>query len=206
MSEKLKILLVSQPSDQLNQYRKAIEEAGVMHDWIITLSDLKKHLLKTSYHGVLIDLSSRMQAGEDDKDWSAELESYFPCSAINWDAGNHLMRLVSPQWMKKGLAEFIEHISTTQPRSIRKEPRQDICLNLLVKDGEQKRRVNTVNVSPTGIYIWDNHWPEIGTELLMAVKEKPELKLKGKVVWTLAWGKASAPCGYGVELSEAVDW
>jgi hypothetical protein len=198
MPEHKCILLVSEPSEQLNHYRHFLEQQGVSHDWIIALSDLKKHLTKTKYQAVMIDLRSRMRSDANDKNWATELESYFMCTSVNWDDQSHKARLASAKWLKMSAEDFVAEAIQAPFRNIRIHERQNYCFNASVKIGEEIFKTNTIDFSLGGCFVWSVQPVNLGDKINLILHDKNEAKIQGSVAWIRPWGQENRPCGFGI--------
>lgn len=193
-------LLFSDPSDALNLYRAELHRLDVGHDWVISLHDIRTQLSRNAYHGVLIELPSRMRADELDRDFVQELEGYFPATNLQFNPAGEKIRCASPKWMGGSFEDFIRTNLELPARKIRNETRQSINLNVIVHDRDQERRVNTVDLSPSGCFIWDPVPMEPGMDVELVFDGFSDQVVRATVVWIRNWGQKRRPCGYSLRF------
>lgn len=196
-----KFLLFSLPSKTLDLYRKTLDQFKVEHDWVTSLHDIRQQLAQDSYHGLLLDLRSRIKANENDRDFCQELESYFPTTNLQFDARNQSIRCASPVWMNKTFEDFIQTNLEHPARRIRAEVRKTICLNALVMIDRQERRANTVDISSSGCFIWDTMEADPKKEIQLVFPNMSNKPIDGEVIWCRKWGQEQLPSGYSVKFS-----
>jgi len=195
-------LLFSGPSPSLEVYRKELSRLGAEHDWVTTLSDIREQLSQAAYQGVLIDLSSRIKAKSSDREFAQELESYFPTTNIRLHPDTKEVICISPNWTKITFEEFIDIHIKLPPRMIRQFPRKEICLNVLLIHKGRERKVNTVDFSASGCFIWDSGELNPGEQVRLIIRGQEDRPIDGSVIWCRHWGKEHRPCGYSVKFSE----
>ena len=162
MSLPPRFLLVSHPDERLNRYQKVLDELDVAHDWIINLADLKSHLRQSQYHGVFVDIPSRIQSSPEDKEWVQDLESYFPCVGINCNMASNNIVLSSKKHFGRSLEDFVHEAGKARPRKIRLDHRHEVYLNLSFSFGGSMVKTNSANLSFGGCFILGSVMPDTG--------------------------------------------
>lgn len=202
MSLPPRFLLVSHPNERLNRYRTVFNEHDIAHDWIINLTDLKVHLTQSQYHGVFIDIPSRLQSSVDDKEWSQELENYFPCVGINCNMMNNNIVVSSKKHLGCSLEDFVSEAGKGSPRKIRLHDRYEVHLNLSFSFEGRMINSNSLNLSLGGCFILGSAMPDIGESLSLNIQELSDSPVEAKVIWHRPWGETQHLCGFGVAFEQ----
>ena len=87
-----RVILLSDDGHARQAYLNAIRTLGVQVDTVSSFRDLRKAMTHTPYHGVMIDLITKIKAPSDEKEIAYEMLEIFPVVQLKWEVQAGLIR------------------------------------------------------------------------------------------------------------------
>jgi len=207
----IKVILVSREGNVTQAYLNAIKPFRVQVDTVSSFSELLKALIDTPYHGVMIDLKTKIAASKDEKELAHNILENLPVVQLRWEETTGMVRTLYYGQAKGGgtLEDFIcEECASVSPRTIRSSPRKNINFNVILSktanlSGNHNERSITINVSKEGCFIYSSSNWEGFTDAWFIIKElSGNTPIHGEVRWKISWGKTMQIPGIGVKFED----
>lgn len=162
------------------------------------------------YHGVMVDLATKIKAGGEDKEIIRGLPGNFPMAQLKLDRKTGGVSTFSSDRRRGGLIEEFLHEECLafKPRKFRYNVRKRIHFNVLFIDApdpdvENVSRSITMDVSRGGCFIFSAGRIGKGDRVRFVLKELNEkTPVTGVVRYRIAWGDAMRVPGVGLEFTE----
>ncbi len=202
----IRVLLFVQEGSAKQKYLDALTGCGVQAFVTSSFSDLSEEICSQTYHGLFLDLPTKMKAIRENKSYVYRLVEKFPvshlhvdditgnirCFHFNTNSGCTLSNFINTQ-----CRNFI-------PQKIREENRKEIHLHLTVykhEDDKRPERSVTKNISSGGCFIFSTRrWKE-GNYIWIHFEEMNDPNLIHAQIRTVVkWGESRQVPGIGVEF------
>ena len=202
----IRVLLFVQEGSAKQKYLDALAGCGVNVFVTSSFSDLSDEICNQTYHGLLLDLPTKLKAIKDNKAYVYHLVEKFPVSHLQIDTSAGKIRCF--YFNKTSESSLLDFINTQckyfSPQRIREDVRKEIHLNLTVyKHNNDKRpeRSVTKNISSKGCFIFSTHrWKE-GDDIWIRFKEiKDSSLIHAQIRTVVKWGGDRQIPGIGVEF------
>lgn len=206
-----RMILVAREGDAKQAYLDAIKTLEVHVDTVSSFSELYKALLNTPYHGVMVDLLTKLRAPKEEQGLVHEILELFPVVQLNWEGKAEKIRtLYFGQSIGGGTIEdFIcEECRSFNARTIRSHLRRNINFNVVLsKNGKFSEKNNaktvTIDVSRGGCFIYTIDEWERNIDSWLQLKELDDsTPILGEVKWRIPWGSTMKIPGIGVKFKE----
>ena len=179
----INILLVAHSEESRKKYKIAAQKLGVNVVAVPSFFNLDQTITEKRYHGLLVDLSTKLKAARKDEQFVRNIVDKFPVAALNISKKNQNVKaLFYGQQRGRTLEDFInKECRCFTPRRFRYHVRKQIHFNLIVskensfKEGDCERTA-TIDVSKGGCFIFSIHSWTKGQDVWFIIKE-----LKDKV-------------------------
>ena len=204
-----KLILVCEENEEKNTYLDALESLAVSVETASSFKDLESLLLDDPYHGVMVDLKTKIRAMQKEKDLAYEILNKYPVVQLRIDEATGEIRTLSDGKSRHDatLEEFIEaDCRRFEARAIRSSPRAKYHFNILLSETEaysedNSERTIPFNVSKGGCFIISGREWELKQPVSFRIIdiEDPAL-ITGEVRWYKPWGKSVGIPGIGVKI------
>ena len=204
----INILLVAHKEELREKYRNAVQKLGVNVVAVSSFFNLDQAITEKRYHGLLVDLPTKLNAAREDEEFVRNIIDKFPVASLNFDKKKQKIKaLFYGQQRGRTLEDFInKECRYFAPRRFRYHVRKQIHFNLIVskessfKEGHCERTV-TIDVSRGGCFIFSiNSW-ENGQDIWVIIKDlKDNTPIHGQVRHYVPWGSELQLPGVGVEF------
>ncbi len=209
----IRILLISRENEARETYRDALEALGVQVVATASFKRLNKEAAKLRYHGVAVDLPTKIKALKKDKEFIYKILGEFPIVHLKVNRKTGEIRTFQ-EWGPGScdLETFIEHARlVANPKKFRYHSRKPIHFNVILcrendfTKGNDERSI-TLNVSEDGCQILSVQEWEPGGNVWIVINElSNKTPMRGKVRHTTAWGEAMATPGIGLEFEDITE-
>ena len=204
-----RVILVSEDGHAKQVYINALERLDVHVDIVPSFAELYGALLRTPYHGIMIDLPTKIRAPKSEQELVHEVLELFPVIQLNWEGrADEVRTLYFGQSTGEGtIEEFIsEECRSFDPRTIRASERRYINFNVMLStngefDEEKTERTVTVDVSRGGCFLYTIDEWESGVDAWLKLRELSDgAPILAETRWGVPWGEAMKIPGIGVEF------
>ena len=204
----IRVLLFVQEGPARQRYLEALTECGAQVFVTSSFFDLSAEICSHTYHGLFLDLPTKMQAIKENKAYVYRLVERFPVSYLQIDRGSgeircfHFNRKDGPT-----LRDFINgQCRTFIPQKIRLDVREDIHLPVLIyKHYNSKRpeRSITKDLSPGGCFIFSSRQWRAGHDIWIRFKDITDPQpIRAHIQMVVKWGKSRQIPGIGLQFKE----
>ena len=204
----IRVLLFVQEGTARQKYLDALSECGAHVFVTSSFFDLSTEICSHTYHGLFLDLSTKMQAIKENKAYVYRLVERFPVSHLQIDWGSGEIRCFHfNRKFGRTLRDFINgQCRTFIPQKIRPDAREDIHLPVLVyKHHNSKRpeRSITKDLSPGGCFIFSSRQWRAGQDIWIRFKDITDpLPIRAYIQMVVKWGKPRQIPGIGVQFKD----
>ncbi len=206
----LRILLIARKGAQRDQYLAALHETGVRVTVASSFKKLSGDVADQLFHGVMVDLATKIRALNEDKDFIHNIIGNFPMAQLKLEKKTGKISVFLYGQTRGGfIEEFLyKECLTFKPRKFRSHARKPIHFNVVFidapdLDSENASRSITMNVSRGGCFIFSAGSFNNGEEIRFVLKELDEdAPVKGIVRYGITWGDAMRVPGVGLEFTD----
>jgi hypothetical protein len=202
----IRVLLFVEEGRARQKYLEALSGCGARVFVTSSYSDLSEEICNQTYHGVLLDLPTKMKAIKDDKAYVYRLVEKFPVAHLQVDEKSGDVRCFHAQQKSRGtLFDFIDNqCRMFRPSKIRADARKEIFLPVLIyKYREDKRpeRSITRDISSGGCFIFSTRRWKTGHFIWIQVKDLSDTSLiHAQIRAVVKWGETRQVPGIGVQF------
>jgi Tfp pilus assembly protein PilZ len=202
----IRVLLIAQDENARQAYLSALEKCDVQVFVSESYQDLSKEICKHSYHGIILDLQTKMKAINKNKNLAYSLVENFPvCQVKINDQTGDIHCFHHSQKIGDTMLDFINNeCRNFVPRMIRSDTRKEIHFNVILykyKDDIQPECSVTINISMGGCFIFSAREWKVGDDLWIQIKELSDKELiSGQIRHVSRWGESMRIPGIGVEF------
>ena len=201
------ILLIAQKGAARDLYRRDIRRTGTRVDTVASIEDFQGAVMQSAYNGIVIDIATKIQAMNRQKDLLSNILDRFPVIQVNQEkASGRIRALLYGRHTRHGaLRELIrEACLSSPPRRFRASKRYNIYLNLLMARSRNfepaaTERTVTLNVSSGGCFIITSARFQPGQRVWVRITElHDKTPIACDVIHKRYWGAEMAIPGIGV--------
>ena len=204
----LRVLLFVQEGSAKQKYLDALSQCGAEIFVSSSFFDLNAEICNRTYHGLFLDLPTKMKAIKENKAYVYRLVERFPVSHLQLAAGSNEIRCFHLN-LKNGstLLDFINNqCRTFVPQKIRLDARKEIHLPVLVYKHQADKRPErsiTNDLSSGGCFIFSSRrWKE-GHDIWIRFKDSADpLPIHAEIKTVVKWGKPRQIPGIGVQFKD----
>ena len=202
----VRVLLIAQDDNARQKYSIALEKCAVRLFVSESFQDLSEEICSQSYHGIFLDLYTKMKAINKNKNLVYGLLENFPvCQLKINDQTGEINCFYTSQKCGGTMLDFINNeCRNTVPRMIRSDTRKEVHCNVILyksKDDAQPEFSVTINISKGGCFIFSIRKWEIGDKVWMQINELEDKELiSGQIRYVARWGESMRIPGIGVEF------
>jgi hypothetical protein len=204
----IRVLLFAEEGSAKQKYLDALSQCGAQVFVTSSFFDLSAEICSRTYHGLFLDLPTKMKAIRENKAYVYRLVERFPVSHLKIDDGLGEIRCFHfNQKYGSTLLDFINNqCRTFTPQKIRRDDRVEIHLPVLVfKHQADKRpeRSITNDLSVGGCFIFSSRrWKE-GHDVWIRFKDiEDPLPIHAHIKTVVKWGKPRQIPGIGVQFKD----
>ena len=209
----IRILLIAREGETRKKYQEAITALGVE---VVVVSSLKKTdrvLMDLSYHGVIIDMRTKIEILRDDNELVYTALRKFPVAHLNLESRTGDIRLFySGQKAGATLEDFVNlECRPFTPRILGFCLRKQVHLNVVLSKNkefspEHCERTVTVDISGGGCFVFSVRDWKPGDSAWLSIKElQDNTPICGLVRWCLKWGERMQVPGIGLKFMEITE-
>lgn len=204
----IRVLLFVEEGKSKQKYLDALAACNVDVSVTSSFVDLSEEICGKTYHGLFLDLPTKMKALKENKDHVYKMVEKFPAAYLQLDTINGQVQCY--HFNKRSGSTLLDFINNQcryfSPQKIRENVRSKIHLHvLLYKERESKKpeRSVTENISLGGCFVYSTHPWQIGSYIWLRFHELPGLGLISAQVRTLVkWGENRLIPGVGLQFKE----
>ena len=206
-----KIILVCEDNEEKNTYLDALESLTVSVEAVSSFKNLESLLLEDPYHGVMVDMKTKIRAIRNEKELAYQILDKYPVVQLRIDEETGEIRTLSDGKSRHDatLEEFIEaDCRRFEARAIRSSPRAKYHFNVLLSKTEKYSEDNcertiTFNVSKGGCFIISCREWKLKQQVSFRIKDiEDQARITGDVRWYKPWGKSVGIPGIGVQIND----
>ena len=206
----IRILLIAREGETRKKYQEAITGLGVE---VIAVSSLKKTdrtLMDLSYHGVMVDMRTKIEILKDENELVYTALRKFPVAHLNLESKTGGIKLFYPG-QKSGatLEDFVNReCRSFTPRILSSRVRKQIHFNVVLSgnkefSAEHCERTVTVDISREGCFVFSVRDWKPGDSVWLTIKELHDnTPICALVRWCLKWGEGMRVPGIGLKFTE----
>jgi len=209
----IRILLIAREGETRGKYQEAITDLGVE---VVVASSLKKidrTLMDLSYHGVMVDMRTKIEILKDENELVYTTFRKFPVAHLNLERKTGEIRLFySGQKAGATLENFINReCRSFTPRILSSRVRKQIHFNVVLSKNKEFRdehceRTVTVDISGGGCFVFSIGDWKPGDSAWLSIKELHDnTPICGLVRWCLKWGEEMRVPGIGLKFTEITE-
>ncbi len=204
----IRILLIVQDGKNKQKYLDVLTQYGVEVFVTSSFHELSEDICQRTYHGIFLDIQTKMNAIRENRDYVYGLLEKFPVAQLKIDekTGDVVSYYYNQQPGDTPLDFIKNRCLNFVPQKIRSDERKELHLNVrLFKNPDDRRPELTVtrNISRGGCFIFSTRrWIE-GADVWIDVHELSDHTLIRAQIRNVAkWGEAKRIPGIGVEFKQ----
>lgn len=204
--KEIRVLLIAKDDTSRQKYLSAMEECSVNIFVSDSFHDLTNEICSQSFHGIFLDLQTKLKAIRLNKNYVYGLVEKFPVCHLKIDNETGEMKcFYRSQVMGGTIFDFINNeCMPFSPRMIRSDKRVFINLNVRIFRSRRKRGSElstTINISNGGCFIFSTEKWRIGDDVWIQIIDlKHSQLIKGQIRNVVKWGESNRLPGIGVEF------
>lgn len=204
----IRVLLIAQNDNARKTYLSALENCDVQVFVSESFQDLSAEICRHAYHGIFLDLQTKMKAIKTNKNYVYGLVDNFPVCQLKINEQNgEIDCFHHTQKLGGTMLDFIKNeCRNFVPRMIRADNRKDIHLNVILykhKNEIHSERSATINISKGGCFIFSTREWEEGSDVWIQLKElEDDTLISGRIRHIVRWGESARIPGIGVEFRD----
>lgn len=204
----IRILLISPGGKIRKTYKKALQEHDVSVVAASSFNRLSRTAAARRYHGIAVDLPTKILALRKDKGFVYRILGRFPFVQLNLNKKTGKIKILfDGQPHEGGLADFIDlKCRHARPKKFRYHPRKQIHFNVHIsrennfKNGDYERGV-TMDVSAVGCFVYSSREWTAGEDVWLVFRELSDhTPIRAAVRHTITWGDSMSIPGVGLEF------
>ena len=204
----VRVLLFAEEGSAKQKYLDALAQCGAEVFVTSSFFDLSAEICSQTYHGLFLDLPTKMKAIKENKAYVYRLVARFPISHLQMTGGSGAIRCFHLH-RKHGstLLDFINNqCRNFIPQKIRMDTRKKIHLPVMVykhQAGKRPERSITNDLSAGGCFIFScRRWKE-GSDIWIYFKDIVDHQpIHAHIKTVVKWGKPWQIPGIGVQFKE----
>lgn len=199
-----RVLLIVQKEALRQRYLDALAVSGVRVFVTSSFFQLSEEIGSQTYHGLLIDLLTKMKAIKENRAEVYRLAEQFPVAHLKIDPRTGEIRCFYVGRVSGStLIDFIgTQCLNREPRRIRSASRKELHLPVLIyRSSESKRseRTFTKDITPNGCFIISTRRRKEGDEVILRFPDLNDTAfIKAQIQTVVKWGKGRQMPGIGV--------
>ena len=204
----IRVLLFVEDGPSKQKYLDTLAACGVHVSVTSSFLDLSEEICSNTYHGLFIDLPTKMKALKQNKAYVYDLVEKFPVSHLQLDNNNGEVRCYHLN--KKSGSTLLDFINNECrffiPQKIREDVRNKIHLHVLLykkRDTKKPERSVIENISMGGCFVFSVHRWKVGSMIWLRFKDLTNPKLiTAEVRAVVKWGENRMIPGIGLQFKD----
>lgn len=206
----LKILFAVQDASIKEKYVAAMtENESITCHFVTSLKEMTETLQTTPYNGIIIDLSTKTKATNDEKEMVTNIIEQYPTAHAFLDKKTKEVKIINDEQHPFNTAFdlFIQkECMLFPPRKIRMHARKDLNYNILLCHGPKFNEADaektiSLNVSKGGCFLFSSTLWLPKDEATLVIKDfQDKTPIYAQVVWSVPWGKTITVPGVGLQF------
>ncbi len=204
----VRVLLIVQDDKKRQRYQDLLAQYGVQVFVVSSFLDLSEDICQHTYHGIFLDIQTKMSAIRENRDYVYGLLEKFPVAQLKIDekTGDVTSFYYNQQPGDTPLDFIKNRCQNFVPQKIRSDERKDLHLNVrLFKHPDERRPELTAtrNISKGGCFIFSTRrWIE-GSDVWIDIHELSDHTLiLAQIRKVVSWGQSRHVPGIGVEFKK----
>ena len=201
-------MLFAQEGSAKQKYLEALNDCEVQVFVASTFYDLSEDICNHTYHGLLLDLPTKMKAIRKSKSYVYQLVEKFPVAHLVLD--NKTGRIGCCRFNNKSCSSLLDFINSqcrnSVPQRIREESRKELHLSLRLykkKDDMRPERSVTKNISSGGCFVISTRRWKLGSDVWLQFSEMKDFDLiQAQIRSVVKWGEGRQIPGIGLEFKD----
>ncbi|MFO7986138.1 MAG: PilZ domain-containing protein [Desulfatiglandaceae bacterium] len=206
----IRILLIARDDQKRHLYQAAIRELGVEVKALPSLKGLDADVTERYFHGVVIDMPTKIQALKNDREFIYRTLRKFPVAHLSLEKETGQMRVFYPgQHPGATLHDFVQdQCIPFTPRRLGYHIRKELHYNVLLSKYEKSEKTNiertvTVDVSEKGCFLFSvQDWEPGDTAWIIIQELDDNTPIQGLVRWSVKWGAGMQIPGIGIKFTQ----
>lgn len=202
----IRVLLFVQEGETKQKYLDALAGGGVQVFVTSSFYDLGREACRLSYHGLFLDLPTKMKAIRENKEYVYRLVEKFPVAHLQIDKKTGEVKCF--YFSRKTGGTPLDFINSQCrnfiPQKIRTETRQEVYLPVLVykRQGDVRpERSITKDLSRGGCFIFSTRRWKAGIDVWIGFKDAKNAEpIHAQVRTVVKWGETRQVPGIGVQF------
>lgn len=202
----IRILLIVQDPKAEEKYLEALKAEEVQVFVSPTLIDFSEEICRHTYHGIFLDLSTKMKALRHSKNYIYGLQEKFPICQLKYDETQDQIKCItSSSEPVNGPLDFVRKVcGHFVPQPIRSNVRKAVHLDALLyrkaEDTEPERSV-TMDICQGGCFLFSTGLWELDNNVWIQFLDLDDSSLiLGEIRSVVLWGESHGIPGIGVEF------
>ena len=195
------------------KYQEAITDLGVETVVVSSLKKTDRALMDLSYHGVMVDIRTKIEILKDENELVYAALRKFPVAHLNLESKTGAIRLFYPgQKTGATLEDFVNReCRSFTPRILSSRVRKQIHFNVVLSgnkefSAEHCERTVTVDISREGGFVFSVRDWEPGDSVWLSIKELHDnTPICALVRLCLKWGEGMRVPGIGLKFTEITE-
>jgi hypothetical protein len=204
----IRILLIAMEDGERNIYHEAIRGLGVKVSSVPSLKGLDADVKDLYFHGVIIDMTTKINALKNDREFIYSTLRKFPAAHVSLERDSRQIRVFYPgQHPGATLIDFVNNkCRPFTPRRLGYHIRKEIHFNVLLSKHRDSRIENseqtvTVDVSEKGCFLFSlQDWTTGDTAWLTVMELSDRTPISAEVCRCVKWGMGMQVPGIGVKF------
>jgi hypothetical protein len=209
----IRILLIATEGEERNIYCEAIKGLGVAVHAVPSLKGLDANVTDLYFHGVVIDMPTKISALKNDRELIYTTLRKFPTAHVGLEKSKRQVRIFYPgQAPGATLLDFVnDKCRPFVPRRLGHHIRKEIHFNVLLSKEREAAIVNaektvTVDVSERGCFLFSvQDWAPSDTAWLIIMELDDKTPISAEVCRYIKWGLGMHVPGIGVKFTEITE-
>ncbi len=204
----IRILLFVQEGRAKQKYIEALSACGVRVFVTSSFYDLSEEICNQTYHGLFLDLPTKMKAIKENKAYVYHLVENFPISHLQQDDKTDEIRCF--HFNRKHGSSLLDFINSQCrnfiPQKIRADTRLEIHLPVLIYkhlDDKRPERSATKDISPGGCFIFSSRRRKQGEAIWLRFKGISDHQpIIAQIQTVIQWGQSRQIPGIGLKFKD----
>ena len=209
----IRILLITREGETRKKYQEAITNLGAEAVVVSSLKETDRTLMDLSYHGVMVDMRTKIEILKDDNELVYTALRKFPVAHLNLEHTTGEIRLFYPgQKAGATLEDFVNReCRSFTPRILGSRVRKQVHFNVVLSENKEFRtghyeRTVTVDISKEGCFVFSVKDWKPGDSAWLSIKElRDNTPICALVRWCLKWGEKMRVPGIGLKFKEITE-
>jgi hypothetical protein len=201
-----RVLLIVQDNTTRETYLSVLKEYPIQVHVSESFQDMTREICGLTYHGIFLDLKTKMKALKINKGFVYGLVESFPVChlKVNPQTGE-ISCFYNSQECEPTIRDFIHRVcGNFVPRMIRSDSRKNIHFNAIINNIRHKTEDElsaTINVSKGGCFIFSTHGWDPYEDIKIHFKELTDVSaIRAQIRHVVKWGESMRIPGIGVEF------